>query len=106
MKQYHPFMQQCLTEYGAEAQIEQLIEECSELILALQKYKRERRSQLFIQEQTISDVNSELADVLIMCEQSRFIFQNDEIDQWVERKIERQRERMKKRLARKNEDSI
>lgn len=50
-----------LDKFGAEHQIDMLIEECSELIQALIHHKRGRN--------TLNDVAKEIADVLIMIEQ-------------------------------------
>jgi len=50
--------------FGHGAQIEMAIEECAELIQALQKFKRRKPH----------NVAEEIADVEIMCKQLRIIF--------------------------------
>ena len=75
--------------YGALAQREQFIEECSEAILAAQKSKRTPNPE------TIMDLQSEVADVLIMALQMRYLFGAEAVDRFVELKLARQLERMK-----------
>jgi len=50
--------------FGHAAQIEKAVEECGELIVELQRYKQARKC----------DVQSEIADVEIMCAQMRIVF--------------------------------
>ena len=75
--------------YGALLQREQFIEECSEAILAAQKSKRTPNPK------TISDLQSEVADVLIMTLQMRYLFGAEAVDRQVELKLTRQIERIK-----------
>ena len=75
--------------YGALLQREQFIEECSEAILAAQKSKRTPNPK------TISDLQSEVADVLIMALQMRYLFRAEAVDRFVELKLTRQIERIK-----------
>lgn len=70
---------QALTAWGLDAQLNMIVEECSELIQAIQKFKRGQ----------ITNVTEELADVEIMCEQMRVIFSSYEIDQWKTKKLRR-----------------
>jgi NTP pyrophosphatase (non-canonical NTP hydrolase) len=72
--------------WGVDAQIGMMIEECAELIHALQKAQRGRAS----------NVTEELADVEIMCEQMRLIFDPHEIDSIKKKKINRLQEIVKK----------
>lgn len=60
--------------WGIEAQINMMIEECAELIQALQKYKRNTSLK------TIDNIYEELADVEIMSEQMRIVFDSNTID--------------------------
>ena len=55
---------EALQVFGHANQIDMIIEECAELIHAIQKHKRVRPC----------DVQSEIADVEIMCAQMRLIF--------------------------------
>ena len=74
-----------ISKYSPDNQIEMVIEECSELILALQKLKRyggaDRRT----------DVISEIADVKIMMAQCDILFEEDKINEQVEFKLNRLR---------------
>ncbi|WP_298699201.1 hypothetical protein [uncultured Brevundimonas sp.] len=72
---------QALETWGHSAQIDMVIEECSELILALQHWKRGRvRSDA---------VASEVADVSIMLSQARIIFGSEDVDRARDQKIAR-----------------
>lgn len=75
--------------YGALVQREQFVEECSEAILAAQKSKRTPNLK------TISDLQGEVADVLIMALQMRYLFGAEAVDRFVELKLSRQIERIK-----------
>lgn len=71
--------EEAVSKFGAESQIEKMIEECAELIFALQKRKRGGKS----------NVPEELADVEIMCEQMRIVFGPMKIDSIKKMKISR-----------------
>ena len=78
----------CLTlldHYGLPEQMRQTIEECGELIVALRHFDRGKATQ--------DDVIGEIADVIIMCEQLRFAFGQDKIDEMIDSKLSRQMER-------------
>lgn len=78
-----------IEKWGVGLQVEMAIEECSELIQAIQKVKRN---------DTIvanSHVCEEIADVEIMIEQLRGIFESDIIDQYKAEKLERLEIRIK-----------
>lgn len=74
--------------YGFVAQREQFIEECSEAILAAQKFKRTCNNGNFI------NLAEEVADVLIMAEQMRILISQSLIDEFIQKKLERQIRRM------------
>lgn len=61
-------------------------EECSELINALCKFKRNRNS--------TADVVTEIADVIIMCEQMACYFGKDLVKAEKERKLQRLKEKL------------
>lgn len=74
--------------YGMDAQLNVAIEELSELIKEICKYKRGHNNKLQLSE--------EVADVEIMCEQLRFLFNLDyEVDQWKTFKLERLADKLK-----------
>lgn len=75
--------------YGFVAQREQFIEECSEAILAAQKFKRTSNNGNFI------NLAEEVADVLIMAEQMRILISQSLIDEFIQKKLKRQLERIK-----------
>jgi hypothetical protein len=50
----------CIENWGTEKQIDMVVEELSELILAIQKYKRNPS------EETCKDISNEVADVELM----------------------------------------
>ena len=75
--------------YGVDSQVDMAVEECSELIKALMKYRR--NSGTTAREAVID----ELADVQIMLEQMKIIFFcESEVNQRIDYKIRRQIERI------------
>jgi len=58
----------CIAIWGENEQIRQTIEECAELIVQLAKYGRNINSSTGVQ------ICDEIADVEIMCQQMRLIF--------------------------------
>ena len=70
-----------ILEFGVEPQKDMMIEECSELINALEKHRRGRN--------TYADVITEIADVMIMAEQMAFLFGPEEVMAEKQRKLER-----------------
>ena len=72
-----------IAKYGVENQVSMIVEECSELILAISHYRRGR---------VMSDaVMEEIVDVSIMLEQSRLIYdpENTQFGKIYEKKIAR-----------------
>lgn len=67
--------------WGANAQIRMLQEECGELVAIVNRFDRKRCG--------IEDVASEIADVLIMCEQARLITGGSLVDEAMAYKLER-----------------
>jgi hypothetical protein len=74
--------------FGVSSQIDMAIEECSELINALMKFRRNRVGP--------NDVVTEIADVQIMCAQLEYIFAGDSklVDAERMRKMDRLRGRI------------
>lgn len=82
-----------LKTYGVDAQLDMIIEECSELIKAICKYKRDKNHS------NITQILDEMADVDIMIEQGKIIFDNDfhhYVDTAKASKIDRHNERILK----------
>lgn len=86
-------LMEAIEAWGEDAQIEMVIEECSELIQAIQKTKRNPdKGDVWL------GLISEYADVFIMMKQLRIILDSDEaIQQAINAKIHR----LKKRLPKK-----
>ena len=66
-------MQTCLDRWGLKAQVGQAIEECAELIVALQKYINRKP-----QANMIENILDEIADVEIMLAQMRLVLDIDD----------------------------
>ena len=81
-----------IDEYGSDKQQDIAIEECSELIKAICKYKRTLDQ--------VEDIVDEIADVKIMLAQLEIIFDcSGAVEDRVEYKINRQMERIEKELS-------
>ena len=86
-------IKQISVHYGLNKQLEQAEEECAELILAIQKFKRHRGQ--FIK--TYSDnVREETADVYIMMCQLMYLMGYDSIMEIVDKKLDRQIRRIER----------
>ena len=77
--QLEEIYQATLDKWGADAQYDQAVEECAELITALKHYRRGK-----IDRQTLID---ELADVTLMIGQLTWMFGYDEVDRAIKNKI-------------------
>lgn len=77
--------QSAIAKYGQYAQIDMVIEEMAELTQALSKYKRGKTH----------NVEEEIADVEIMLEQMRLIFNSKKVDEIKQSKITRLDKRVK-----------
>ena len=81
-----------IDEYGSDKQQDIAIEECSELIKAICKYKRTLDQ--------VEDIVDEISDVKIMLAQLEIIFDcSGAVEDRVEYKINRQMERIEKELS-------
>ena len=72
-----------IVKWGKPSQLEMMIEEASELILALQKFKRNPSAE------HAAEVSDELADVEVMLEQLDLIFEPDDKERQKQIKLER-----------------
>lgn len=82
-------LKKAIDHYGTDCQLTVAIEELSELIKELCKYKRGQGSQMHIAE--------EMADVKIILEELEIIFNNKyRVKTWYNAKIQRLKERMRK----------
>lgn len=93
--------------YGREAQTDVCIEECSELIKALLKYRRlpleERLTGKGIK--ALENIQEEIADVQIMLWQIDLMYGCGCVEDQIEKKIDRLRERIKAVEKSKEEES-
>lgn len=90
-----------IADYYEEKQLDQTVEECSELIQAIMKFKKKRN------EGTIHNIAEEIADVWIMLQQ--LIYLNNEVGRTVEgiveEKLDRQLKRIEKEIEERYENS-
>lgn len=77
--------------YGVQKQIGMLCEESAEFIQAVNKHQRAINTIHYIpQGETINNMKEELADVVVIALQLRYLFGEDEIDEIIRRKINRE----------------
>lgn len=90
--------------YGADPQIDMAIEESSELIKALLKYRRKKNgSEIFDEKELRTAIVDEIADVSIMVAQLQIVFGcMTETKDRIAYKIDRQMNRIKEQEARRN----
>ena len=82
-----------ISTYGIENQMLQCIEEMGELIVAIHKYIRAGFDDTCVDAYT--NVIEEIADVQIMIEQMRWMFDGAAVDEVIVEKLERMEERIK-----------
>lgn len=83
-----------ITKWGVRPQLDMVIEECSELIKAIQKFKRAE----FGDNETIAinNLEEEVADVEIMIEQLKVMFSASNISAHKNYKLDRLKQRLEK----------
>ena len=81
LAELEPVFRTTLAKWGEEAQYDQAVEECAELIAALKHFKRQR-----IGTDQLAD---ELADVALMVGQLSWMLGGDRVAQAMERKLEK-----------------
>jgi NTP pyrophosphatase (non-canonical NTP hydrolase) len=77
-----------LKKWGSEAQFDQMVEECAEMITVLKHYRRGRVGE--------AEVIAELADVTLMVGQLTFMFGEEKVRQAVADKTSKVRELLAK----------
>ena len=82
------FCRRAMEIYGFPAQAAMVVEECSELTNAICKFRRGRVGE--------DDIITEIADVMIMCEQLSNYFGKEKVALERERKLTRLEERLSK----------
>ena len=82
----------CIETYGADAQIDMMIEEMSELTKALLKFRRDKGEHTIVLRNSVID---EIADVKIMCRQMEILFKaENEVNNRISFKVRRQQKRL------------
>lgn len=80
-------IKQIAEHYGFTSQADMLTEEAAEYMVALNKLRRGKA-------EAYNDVKEEVADVLVIASQLRYLLGSDEIDRIMRKKIERQLQRI------------
>ena len=100
-KEEKELLQTAINEYGCCLQQDVAIEEMSELTKAIIKFRRsfvgfnQQRISPELKEVLRSDIAEEVADVLIMMEQLKLIYDIEEdVEKWKEKKLNRLKERL------------
>lgn len=78
------------------------VEECAEAIKAVCKVERAADSSAEVYAEKISDLISEVADVLIMAQQMRLYLGAEKVDSEIQRKLDRQLERIREEQGNEN----
>ena len=82
--------QMSVEKWGEESQFNQMMEECAELIVAINKYKRfndgERKQ---TEQQVMFNLFEEIADVKICIEQLEYILGKEKIDEVYKQKMQK-----------------
>jgi NTP pyrophosphatase (non-canonical NTP hydrolase) len=79
MKKYDSIYRATLAKWGEEAQYDQAVEECAELIAALKHFKRDKVG--------CEQVIDELADVALMVGQLSFMFGEERVQRAIDNKL-------------------
>jgi NTP pyrophosphatase (non-canonical NTP hydrolase) len=79
------------------------VEECAEAIKAVCKVERAADSSAEVYAEKMSDLISEVADVLIMAQQMRLYLGKDKVDAEIQRKLDRQLQRIRAEVNTENE---
>ena len=79
MTKYHDIYRAALAKWGEEAQFDQAVEECAELIVALKHFKRDKVD--------LQEIVDELADVALMVGELSFMLGEERVEQAIEAKL-------------------
>lgn len=95
---YEDILFDAISTYGRKAQTDMCIEECSELIKALLKFRRLSLEERLTQkgQHVLQNIQEEIGDVQIMLWQMEIIYGCDNVNGEIERKIRRLQERIKR----------
>lgn len=78
--------------YGIEEQLLQTVEECAELIQAINKWRRAQNRESI--KDAVDHLAEEAADVIIMIEQIKIMVGEPKVNWWIEFKLQRLAERL------------
>lgn len=78
------------------------VEECAEAIKAVCKVERAADSSAEVYAEKMSDLTSEVADVLIMAQQMRMYLGAEKVDAEIQRKLDRQIQRIREEQGNEN----
>lgn len=85
-------LEKAIDTYGIEEQLLQTVEECAELIQAINKWRREKG--WVERKDALDHLAEEAADVIIMMEQIKIILGETKINWWIDFKLQRLAERL------------
>jgi NTP pyrophosphatase (non-canonical NTP hydrolase) len=91
LKEYDKIFLKALQTWGGKAQEDMAIEECSELIKAICKFRRSKKVGI----EELNNIIDEVADVTIMMRQMSIIVGEDKVEERIKFKIERLKEMLK-----------
>lgn len=92
-------LKQLADHYGFTSQADMLCEEAAEFMVALNKFRRGSTD-------AYAQIVEELADVLVVARQLRYIVGEDAVDHIMQKKIDRQLERMKEEQNNEKQGAI
>ena len=78
--------------YGIEEQLLQTVEECAELIQAINKWRRSKDRESI--KDSVEHLAEEAADVIIMLEQIKIMVGEPKVNWWIEFKLQRLADRL------------
>ena len=91
-KKVKELLNKAIDTYGIEEQLLQTVEECAELIQAINKWRRTK--DLESTKDAVEHLAEEAADVIIMLEQIKIMVGEPKINWWIDFKLQRLAERL------------
>lgn len=85
-------LEKAIDTYGIEEQLLQTVEECAELIQAINKWRRSKDRENI--KDAVDHLAEEIADCIIMLEQAKIITGEHKVNWWIEFKLQRLAERL------------
>ena len=83
--------QDAIDKWGETAQLDQMVEEMAELILAISKYKRQFNDSLLDYQKVgvMENLYIEIADVKLMIEEMEYMFGKENVDKAYQKQVEK-----------------